>query len=346
MKQLGVALLLVVGVSVGSPGCAQPGELFHTAYPHAFVDAAGHPVRMNGLNIKDVGAEGWVQPQERWNQMQAKGFNVVRLAMRWPDYEPSRGSYTNLAALDTAVARAKAAGLYVILDPIHATRTEHYPAWATAGGGDELTVVAREALPYLRTIAARYKNEPTVIAIDAANELRQSNLDSRRLLATYDTLIGAIRAEDPDKIVIVEPQSGNQDPRLMDFSALTQRSNVVWSPHFYFAGGEADGYSAAGWASAGNYVWDGVSDYPTPNQAQLDAHVAAHVDAMETVRLPILIGEYGIGDGVTNHDQWIRDNVAVFDRYGLDRVWWLYAWSTMAAVDSNYNWRPWVDLLT
>lgn len=71
---------------------------------------------------------------------------------------------------------------------------------------------------------------------------------------------------------------------------------MVWSPHFYFASGEADGYSAAGWANAGQYVWYGVSGYPSQSLAQLEAHLNVTLDLVESVhhrpaviRLPFLI---------------------------------------------------------
>ena len=57
-------------------------------------------------------------------------------------------------------------------------------------------------------------------------------------------------------------------------------------------------------------------------------------------------GEFGIGEGAVNHDQLIRDKVALYDRYGLGRSWWEYQTTRpFSAVDDSGAWRRWVDLL-
>ena len=67
------------------------------------------------------GSPGRTWDQSRYDQIRAKGFNTVRMVLYWDDFEPSPGAFdqTNLATLDTAIARAKAAGLWVVLDEIH-----------------------------------------------------------------------------------------------------------------------------------------------------------------------------------------------------------------------------------
>ncbi len=324
-------------------------ELLHAAYPDAFVsNATGLPVRLNGFNLRGTGAGGWAVPAAHFAEIKAKGFNMMRLAMSWNDYEPARGQFTAaaLAALDQTIASCKAAGIYVILDPIHANSGPKFPPWAVqAGDTQDFQTVSREAIPYLQLIASRYASEPQVVAIDLLNEPQLHAIDSAALFGGYNTLMAAVRPLVPNKILIVEPISGNVDSRKLDFSQLHDKTNVIYSLHYYYAGGDDDGYSAAGWATAGNFTWNGTSGYPARSPAQLAAHLAVTLDVMQTVRMPVWIGEYGIGSGVPNHDAWFQDVVALFDARGLSRTLWEYHWSAMSAVDNNYAWYAWVPLL-
>ncbi len=325
-------------------------ELLRAAYPHAFIsNATGLPVRLNGFNLRSTGMNGWAMAQSRFDEIKARGFNMMRLAMSWNDYEPARGQFSAsvLTALDQTIARCKAAGLYVILDPIHANSGPKFPPWAVQPGDtNDMQTVVREALPYLRMIAARYANEPQVVAIDLVNEAQASAIDSQMLFGGYNALMSAVRPLVPNKILVVEPISGNVDARKLDFSLLADKSNVIYSLHYYFAGGHTDGYSAAGWATQGNYVWNGTSGYPARNQAQLANHLLVTLNKLATVGLPVWIGEFGAGNGVTNHDAWFEDVVALFNAHDLSRTQWEYHWGGMAAVDNDYVYFPWTVILT
>lgn len=324
-------------------------ELLHASYPDAFVsNATGLPVRLNGFNLRATGAGGWAVPASHFADIKAKGFNMMRLAMSWNDYEPARGQFSAsaLAALDQTIASCKAAGLYVILDPIHANSGPKFPPWAVqASDTQDFQTVGREAIPYLQMIASRYASEPQVVAIDLLNEPQLHAIDSATLFGGYNALVAAVRPLVPNKILVIEPISGNVDARKLDFSLLADKANIVYSLHYYYAGGDDDGYSTAGWATAGNFTWNGTAGYPVRNPTQLAAHLAVTLDAMQSVRLPVWIGEYGIGTGVTQHDAWFQDVVALFDAHGLSRTLWEYHWSTMSAVDSSYAWYAWVPLL-
>jgi hypothetical protein len=274
----------------------------------------------------------------------------VRFVLYWSDFEPQRGAFDqrNLATLDTAIARAKAAGLWVILDEIHLWGPEglkDVPAWARAG--DSVSTVAANGAGYVRTLAARYRNEPAVAAYDPVNEPYRFPIDQNGVLRMYDGLIREIRSADPYKIVLVEPSYGDTSiaGRLADFGTLSDRRNVVWSLHDYFAGGEDDGYAPDGQQS-GTYTWNGTTGYPAPNAAQLEAHLKVQLDKTADAWLPVWIGELGMGAGGANRDQWIAEQVALFDKYNLGFAWWEYhSTEAFSATTSNFSWAPWVGLL-
>ena len=287
----------------------------------------------------------------RYEQIRAKGFNVVRFVLYWRDFEPQSGAFdaTSLRTLDTAVARAREAGLWVILDEIHLWvldgALQGVPAWAWEG--DSVSTVAAHGAGFVRMLADRYRDEPAVAAYDPVNEPHRFPIDPDGVLRMYDTLIAAIRAADPYKIVLVEPSLGDSSAAGddVDFALLRDRRNVVWSPHDYFAGGEDDGYDSTGWQS-GAYTWDGNTGYTMPNRSQLAAHLDVQLAAAAQASLPVWIGEFGIGADAANRDAWIADQVALFDAAGLGYAWWEYhSASAFSATAADFSWQPWIDIL-
>jgi hypothetical protein len=356
-----LAGLLVVAASsamaLGAPGSPRPaaaarGAALHATATHAFVDAAGRPVSMIGLNVIPVwqGSPGATWPSSRYDQIRAKGFTVVRFVLYWDVMEPARGRFdrTSQATLDTAVARAKAAGLRVILDEVHLWGRggmENVPRWARRG--DSVSTVRANAGPYLARLAARYRDEPAVVAYDLVNEFHRFPIDQNAVLRAYDALIARVRAVDPRKIILIEPTYGDTSiaGKLADFANLRHRANVVWSIHDYFAGGSATGYASDG-RQVGHYTWNGTTGYRTPDPAALRAHLQVHLTKLKKVGLPLWVSEFGIGDGAPNHDRWIADQTAIFDRLGLGRAWWEYHTSgPLSATGADFAWKPWVDML-
>lgn len=321
----------------------------HSTPEAAFVDANGTPVRLVAVNLQPVWASGGTWGQSHYDAIRAKGFNSVRMVLFWDLMEPSRGAFsaTHFATLDTAIARAKAAGLYVVLDAIHLYGSGGFndvPAWAQTG--DSVTTVQTNGGGYLKELARRYRAEPAVAGYDLVNEFYRFPIDQNGVLRAYDSLIREVRTVDPDKIIVIEPTYGDTSiaPPLADFANLTDKRNVVWSIHDYFAGGEPDGYSSDG-QQRGTYLWDGTTGYTAPDPAALEAHLLVHLDALRGV-LPLWIGEFGIGDAATNRDLWIQQTVSLFQKYGLGYAWWEYhTGGPLSATTSTYTWKPWVDLV-
>jgi endoglycosylceramidase len=131
---------------------------------------------------------------------------------------------------------------------------------------------------------------------------------------------------------------------LANFANLTDRTNVVWSIHDFFAGGSDTGYSAEG-SQAGQYTWNGRTGY-TGDRQELRNHLLVQLGALARVGLPLWIGEFGIGAGTANHDRWIADQVALFTHYHLGWAWWGYGMSgPFNLIGDGYAWKPWSRLL-
>jgi hypothetical protein len=351
-----VAGMCVLALSLGTkrPGVDAPGRL-QTTVTDAFVRADGTPVALNGLNVVPVWSKspGKTWSRARYHSIAAKGFNSVRFVLYWDDFEPSRGRFdqTSLDTLDAAVSRAKAAGLYLVLDMIHLwgpNGLKDVPEWARSG--DSVSSVQVNAHAYLRMLARRYRDEPAVAAYDPVNEPRRSPIDQNAVLRMYDGLIATIREADRDTVVLVEPTYGDssiQGP-CADLSNLTHRANVAFSIHDYFAGGDDDGFGA-GCRQAGVYAWDGDAGYRSSDPGPLRAHLRAYLDKLRPAGIPLYVGEFGMAEGAVNRDQWVRDTVGLFDELRLGRSWWEY-WTTadhgaFSATSSSGRWRPFTGLL-
>jgi Cellulase (glycosyl hydrolase family 5)/Calcineurin-like phosphoesterase len=333
---------------------SRPARLHATAR-HAFVRQNGAPVALNGVNVVPVWADspGRTWGQARYDSIARKGFDSVRFVLYWDDFEPRRGAFDPraLSTLDTAVARAKAAGLYVVLDMIHLWGTgglRDVPGWALSG--DSVATVRQNAGPYVRMLARRYRDVPTVAAYDPVNEPHRWPIDQNAVLRMYDRVIGAIREVDPAKVVMVQPSYGatSMAGACADLANLKHRRNVVFSIHAYFAGGDDDGFGPD-CRQTGRYTWDPKVGYDTADPAPLRAHLRSYLDTLAPQGIPLYVGEFGIGRLAPNRDRWIRDMVGLLDEFGLGRAWWEY-WTeandgAFSATYSDGGWRPFTSLL-
>lgn len=335
-------------------------EALHTCYPNAFCNSQNVPQILSGFNLRDIGSDTYMTKHASLTQLQkikSKGFNVVRLAMQWEQFQPSAGtSGFNSAKFDklnTIIANAKTAGVYVILDPIHGTgrgncsgTDGHIPAWAqvTSGGvcQQRIGAINANSKDYIQKIASDYRTNPTVIAIDLANEVQSINYtDDVGLLTMYNRLIGYVREVDSDKIVMIEPQAGE---RLLSADAIantiSNKANVVYSSHDYFGGAYdasgnllpgcgADGYASSNSSCPNRNSTDANGDgYPNPtkNKASLEAHIQRQLTMLDDprVKLPLFIGEYDCSPGLLNASQWRSDIVALYKKYNLSRTNWAF----------------------
>jgi hypothetical protein len=326
-----------------------------TNFPHAFAYKNGQQVKINGPNIRLIGsyyANTICGSSATWKGFKDRGFNSVRLAMDWPSIEREKGKLdpTGLAKLDSAVKAAKDNGLYIILDPIHLKGVSgNLPLWAT--GENSLDKIRTHGKFYLTEIAKRYKDDHSIIAIDLVNEPHPNPLpfNQNSNLSMFNDLINTVRAVDPDKILIIEPLTGNSGWENADWTIIQNKHNLVVSHHIYFAGGHQDGFRSNNtWADQGNQVYDGISGYPNPNQSQINAHVDKILGWLNPHKLPLYIGEYGIGVDAVNRDLWIQHIVGAMNERNLPRSWW--DGCTNEGSMSLYNtptstWRPYVHLL-
>jgi hypothetical protein len=274
-----------------------------------------------GLNVLPVwGSQpGNTWPQARYDQIKAKGFGTVRFDLHWSDFEKTSGQFdqTNLATLDTAIARAKTAGLSVVLAAIMNFGTDgmnFVPAWAKAGGGDSITVVQRDAGAYMRMLAARYATETAVAAIEPVSEPYRWPIDQNAVLRMYQQEFTILRAAGWPRLLVYEPTYGTTDMTGADGSIITPKTNVVFSLHYYYAGANGAGYNADH-TVAGAQTWTAGTAYDPLNWQALEQHTQVTLNWLWGQGVPLWIGEYGDRLGNTGHDQYLADLTSRFRKF-------------------------------
>jgi endoglucanase len=209
-----------VSVPSGSP-VAQHGAL--SVRGGKVVDARGKPVTLRGMALF------WSQ----WAPQYYDGRTVDWLASDWKvdivrasiaaeGNDSARQHFEReLAKASTVIEAAAANGIYVIVD-WHAHRP--YPD---------------EAERFLVAIAEKYGHLPNLI-YEPFNEPLRDGVDwSRDVKPYHQRIVAAIRAVDPDNLIIVGSPSWSQDVDIAAQDPLAGE-NIAYTLHYYAATHKAE----------------------------------------------------------------------------------------------------------
>lgn len=229
VKAMVAALLLVLGAA---PALAEAGEVVASAPPDSpvarhgalsakagkVVDARGKPVTLRGMSLF------WSQWAPRYYSRETVDWlagdwkvDIVRAAIAAEGNDGALQHFDReFAKASTVIDAAVANGLYVIVD-WHAHRP--YPD---------------EAERFLVAIARKYGHLPNLI-YETWNEPLRDGVDWSRDVKPYHLrVIGAIRAVDPDNLVVAGSPSWSQDVDIAARDPLAL-SNVAYTLHYYAA---------------------------------------------------------------------------------------------------------------
>ena len=222
-------------------------ELFHRE-PSVFAAK-----QMDQILRKRFGNEGaarfWNAFHDTWiterdfQLARAHGFNFVRIPLwyRWFESEtPYEYFDYGFSYLDKAMEWAEKHHLYILLD-LHGAVGGQSP-WDHTGSLSEIEFFTnheyqKQTAALWQEIARRYGDNPVVWGYDLLNE-PFSAANTEEWTKAHDMMYDAIRAVDPDTIIVMEdgyklefPQWTKSgffpDPKAMDWT------NVVYSLHFY-----------------------------------------------------------------------------------------------------------------
>lgn len=225
------------------------------------------------------------------------GFNTVRVPMHWQLLQPGADGWRHL---DDVVQWSKKHKLWVIPD-LHAaqagqTGTNIDDSWGYPWlFEDEAAQLATILL--WRTIAERYRNEPTVLGYDLLNEpiphFGKLPVLNPKLEPLYRRIVAAIREVDPHHVIILE---GTQWASRFDSFGAPFDGNSMYSFHKYWT---------------------------APTSEVIEEYLAFS----RKHEVPLLMGESG-----ENTDEWISRFRQTLDAAGVH--WTFWPWKKMASTSA------------
>jgi endoglycosylceramidase len=243
--------------------------------------------------------------------MAAKGFDLARLLVIWEGVEPARGQYDEayLDRVAEVAGWAGDAGVRVVVDMHQDLWSRKFggdgaPEWATLDDGLPYDPSGPWWMGYTQApvkrafasfwtdrdgiraayvamwahVAARLKDHPAVLGFDLMNEPAQGEFTSVAEFASegldplYDAAIAAIRAEDPHRLIFLEPEMV-ANPGLESPIDPAVRDGLVYFPHYYPPGVEV------------------LERYDGDPQL-VRAAMAAHAATAERLDAPLIVGEW------------------------------------------------------
>ena len=228
--------------------------------------------------------------------LRAAGFNSVRVPLNWrlfvsPD-APFRLAGPGWALLDRVIGWCRDEGLYVVID-LHAAPggqtganiddSRARPLLFEDPAAQQLTVELWQAL------AARYRDEATVLGYDLLNEPVADYHNPAKynplLAAFYRRLVPAIRAVDPHHIIFL---GGAQWNMYFEVLGLPFAPNLAYTFHLY-------------------------KDQP------VEASIRRYLEWREKSGAPMWLGESG-----ENTDPWVEKFRVLLESHGIGWCFWTY----------------------
>ncbi|MDD3885484.1 MAG: cellulase family glycosylhydrolase [Victivallaceae bacterium] len=266
--------------------------------------------------------------------------NAVRLQLMVP-----RQSNTSVKAwreymlgsldkLDTLLPQLKANGISVILD-MHNPPGDRYNMPLELGtandgksSGEPMTSFRifnedeffNAFIRMWREIAARYKDEPGVVAYDVLNEPSQETPVERNYLAVQYEAAKAIRAIDPERPVIINANNWSI-PAAFGYLKPLPLKNIFYQVHMYLPGSYT--HQGVGAARQGQSlkVYPGVIDGIKFDRARLREELDPVVKFQKKYGARIFVGEFSVTRWSPGGAAWLADVLSLFEEFGWD---WTY----------------------
>jgi aryl-phospho-beta-D-glucosidase BglC (GH1 family) len=187
-------------------------------------------------NLLKTYQQNWITLQDIQN-IQAEGFNVIRVPVWWGDFETLQGQWRGDAfqELDWLVNTAGSMGIYTIIDMhgvVGGQSTSDDTGQANLNNYWTSSYDQQQTDLLMENIALHYKNNPMVAGYDLMNEPDNAPSDSS-VIAAYDQLYSAVRSVDTNHIAIIEGTFDQWDWSMLPNPASQGWTDVMYEMHEY-----------------------------------------------------------------------------------------------------------------
>jgi hypothetical protein len=227
-----------------------------------------------------------------FDRLVEQGITVVRLPFYYRNFQDDEGRWINrrrlprFEALDRVVNALADRGIYTLIDMHGAPGLQSAEATTGRAGFNKLfapdgEVYRQRTEDLWRVIAQHYRDNPWVLGYDLLNEPMGAAPHFELLANVYDRLYRAIRAVDPNHLIVMEGiwyTDPNQTPpqEVVDWDTLPPPvhrgwTNVLYQFHFYH--------------------WNSDEHFPS-HKAFIDQKLTAAAIKQPQYNVPVMIGEF------------------------------------------------------
>lgn len=320
-------LMIITGVLLISLVISSPGFIYGTenTNPNPF-DSGPETSRVmpfgRGVNMGDMleapneGDWGETVQEEYFRLIKEKGFDSVRIPVRWSNHALATAPYTIdgnfFNRVDQVVDWALAQNLKVIINIHHYQEIMDNPAQQK-----------NRFINLWKQIAARYKKTPDSLYYELLNEPNR-NLDKSTWNKIVAETVKAIRAVDKTHTLIIGGTDWNSAYSLFDLKIPAGETKVIATFHFYAPFNFT--HQGADWVSP--IPGTGVK-WPGDNVAMACQAIRDELDFVRVWsrahgNIPVLLGEFGAlskGD-ITSRANWTAYVRKQAESMGFSWTYW------------------------
>jgi endoglucanase len=193
-------------------------------------DQAGQPVQLKGISSQWLNYESATFPESKAALQFARDYwklSVIRAAMgvnaAGGYLGTGTGANANMtvmqAKVDKIVQNAIDLGIYVIVD------------WHTSNAVTATTTQTTQSVAFFTALAQKYGATPNII-YEPYNEPNGTGVTWAVIKPYHEAVVAAIRAQDPDNLIVLGTPTFSQDVDLAAQSPVAG-TNLLYTLHFY-----------------------------------------------------------------------------------------------------------------
>jgi len=269
--------------------------------------------------------EPWGKPlnADHFTLIKNKGFDTVRIPVRWSDYTGGAPDYKIESAFLDKVSRDVDAALNLDLNVI--LNVHHFEEIM-----EDPDANMKKFLSMWEQLAPHFKNRSDSLWFEVINE-PFNELKGEKLLQLQGKAVRSIRKSNPNRIIILggEDWSGI---RTLDTNIMPPDANIVYTFHYYDPFDFT--HQKAPWVEDGpkkKKKWGSKEDH-----TQLKAAVKTATDFREAVDRPLFVGEFGAYENIKNSErvEYAGDVRAAMEEAQIPWCLWSFS-NTFALYDAE-----------